>query len=219
MISPYLIRHEIIALHFAHEPQVYPVCFQAQVSSTGSSVPDKTVTFPEAYGTESISEDFETFDVHQDRSQEQRSAFVPPGPAVAVLGKGEALAQPTASSIVATAGWPASSSGPALSATSAASSQEVGEQPAPVLPDAPTVLPQATDAITSSVEPIAQAPSAVVDVAQPSAPYPSVESAQIQADLPVELAPEVSSASRSAAYPSTSGRGRGRGHRRPDRPR
>ncbi|KAG8896202.1 hypothetical protein FRB99_009022 [Tulasnella sp. 403] len=40
--GPYVIRHEILALHSAKAPQFYPSCSQLQVSGTGTKVPDSS---------------------------------------------------------------------------------------------------------------------------------------------------------------------------------
>ncbi|KAG2006269.1 hypothetical protein CC2G_002600 [Coprinopsis cinerea AmutBmut pab1-1] len=48
----YIIRHEIIALHFAFEypgAQVYPSCVQVEVSGEGDAFPTEFVSFPGAY--------------------------------------------------------------------------------------------------------------------------------------------------------------------------
>ena len=84
-------------MHFAGEPQVYPVCIQADVESSGTFVPTDTVTFPEAYHSQSLSLDYETYNVNQSDSQK----FTCPGPAVVDFSSGGGVAAPAASSGVA----------------------------------------------------------------------------------------------------------------------
>lgn len=83
---PYLIRHEIIAMHDPDDPQVYPVCFQANLLSDGDFRPADTVTFPAAY---SINEDFKSFNLYYGSDF---NAFTPPGPAVYSRSGGSAPA-------------------------------------------------------------------------------------------------------------------------------
>ena len=50
--GPYLMRHELLALHSSSQPngaQFYPMCVNLDIKGTGTSVPDKTVKFPGAY--------------------------------------------------------------------------------------------------------------------------------------------------------------------------
>ncbi|CUS09842.1 unnamed protein product [Tuber aestivum] len=50
--GPYLLRHELLALHSASNPngaQFYPMCANLQITGTGSAVPGDTVKFPGAY--------------------------------------------------------------------------------------------------------------------------------------------------------------------------
>jgi hypothetical protein len=74
--SPYLIRHEIIAMHDPDDPQVYPYCIQANIKSSGNVVPTDTVTFPAAYN---MNDDFKHFNLYYG---DDFNAFRPPGPAV-----------------------------------------------------------------------------------------------------------------------------------------
>jgi len=74
--SPYLIRHEIIAMHDPDDPQVYPYCIQANIKSSGNIVPTETVTFPAAYD---MNDDFKHFNLYYG---DDFNAFRPPGPAV-----------------------------------------------------------------------------------------------------------------------------------------
>lgn len=203
--SPYLIRHEIIAMHYAHEPQVYPVCFQANVSGSGSSVPAETVTFPDAYSSQSISDDFETLDVHDNKAD--KASFVPPGPAVAVLGPGSAApsSQPSASaSAIATS---ASSDVPAAS--------QSGDDNVPA-PSASSVAaaPQASEGPSSVVEPVVESSSTVAESAQASSPAVSEPAGdQNQGGASQGSSPSPVSQGSAASGSSTSGRGRNRPHR------
>jgi len=72
----YLIRHEIIAMHRPNEPQPYPVCFQANVKSSGNVRPTDTVRFPAAYNQ---NDDFKRFNLYWGSDFNK---FTPPGPAV-----------------------------------------------------------------------------------------------------------------------------------------
>lgn len=50
--GPYLIRHELLALHSASNAngaQFYPMCANLKITGTGSAVPTDTVKFPGAY--------------------------------------------------------------------------------------------------------------------------------------------------------------------------
>ncbi|KAG0635957.1 glycosyl hydrolase family 61-domain-containing protein [Tuber brumale] len=50
--GPYLLRHELVALHSASNAngaQFYPMCANLQISGTGSAVPTDTVKFPGGY--------------------------------------------------------------------------------------------------------------------------------------------------------------------------
>ena len=64
-------------MHSAGTPQVYPVCFQAELSGSGSAKPSDTTTFPAAYD---LNDMFKTY-VVSDASLDHTS-FIPPGPAV-----------------------------------------------------------------------------------------------------------------------------------------
>ena len=145
--SAYLVRHEIIAMHSQGSPQVYPVCFQANLVSSGSVVPTLTTTFPEAYNTNT---DFETWNLYGG----DQSLFTAPGPAV-YSGGGSAPAPAPAPSASA----PASSSAAASSASApAASSSEV-------------VVPSATEEYPA--EPTVSAPTESEPVESASAPVES----------------------------------------------
>jgi len=50
--GPYLMRHELLALHAASQlnaAQFYPLCVNLEIKGTGTGTPDKTVKFPGAY--------------------------------------------------------------------------------------------------------------------------------------------------------------------------
>lgn len=73
--GPYLVRHDILAMHFINAPQVYPYCFQANLISSGSTIPKITTTFPDAY---KVNTEFLTWNIWDG----DQNGFVPPGPAV-----------------------------------------------------------------------------------------------------------------------------------------
>jgi hypothetical protein len=73
-------------MHDPDDPQVYPVCFQANLLSDGNVRPADTVTFPAAY---SINEDFKSFNLYYGSDF---NAFTPPGPAVYSRSGGSAPA-------------------------------------------------------------------------------------------------------------------------------
>jgi hypothetical protein len=226
MISPYLIRHEIIAMHFTNEPQVYPVCIQADVSSSGTFVPTDTVTFPAAYFEQSISNDFQTFNVHDDKSD--KSAFVPPGPAVVDFSSGGAPA-PSSSAGVASSdvSVPVSSSsdGAVLPSPSAHSSSEdsgsentPSEEASSQLPET-TALPanDAPKASPSAESPDAQESSLTVTGGNLAVEIPAISSGN---PAPISNPGDpANGGTPSFAPPSGSGRSRGRHSRRPGQPR
>ncbi|WRT70441.1 uncharacterized protein IL334_007439 [Kwoniella shivajii] len=117
----YLVRHEILAMHTSGAPQVYPVCFQANLASSGSVVPTQTTAFPAAYDT---NDDFKTWNIYN----EDNSQFVPPGPAVFnSAGSGSLSGAPVSSaastSTVAAPTSPASSYPPTSAASTVTSSE------------------------------------------------------------------------------------------------
>lgn len=91
----YLIRHEIIAMHEVGVPQIYPVCFQANLLSSGSVIPSETVTFPSAYNQ---NDDFRRFNLYWG---DDFNAFKNPGPAVWNGQGGGAVPAPAPTSRVA----------------------------------------------------------------------------------------------------------------------
>jgi hypothetical protein len=64
-------------MHSAGTPQVYPVCFQAELSGSGSAKPSDTTTFPAAYDLNDMFKTYVISDVSLDHT-----SFIPPGPAV-----------------------------------------------------------------------------------------------------------------------------------------
>lgn len=92
MTSPYLIRHEIIAMHDPDDPQIYPYCIQANIKSSGNTVPTETVTFPDAYN---LNDGFRHFNLYYG---DDYNAFTPPGPAVWNGAGKQASSTPAASS-------------------------------------------------------------------------------------------------------------------------
>ena len=123
-------------MHSIGAPQVYPVCIQANLKSSGSVVPSETVKFPAAYN---INDGFKTFNIWTD----DPSTFVPPGPAVYSGGSsgGGGRKQPVNGSASSSQHAPAPA--PTSSPTDAA-------DPAPNATDAATPSPSTTDAATGS---------------------------------------------------------------------
>jgi len=186
-------------MHFAGQPQVYPVCIQADVSSSGTFVPTDTVTFPEAYHSESLSLDYETFNVNQSDTQK----FTCPGPAVEDFSgaSGSADSVTTGAASSAAADSPAASS-PTSDAPSASSTDN--EIASPSQSDSlPAGNPESGNSSDSPVDPVS-------DIL----PAPTGGTASSSAAMGSDTAPagEVSSV-------SSSGRGRGRHSRRPGQPR
>jgi hypothetical protein len=90
-------------MHGIGAPQVYPVCFQARLSGSGTAIPTDTVKFPAAYN---INDDFKTYNIYD--ASKDHSQFVPPGPPAYQGGVGGA-AVPAPSGGNATAVAPSSS--------------------------------------------------------------------------------------------------------------
>lgn len=149
--SAYLVRHEILALHQRGKPQAYPVCFQAQLTGTGTARPTDTAKFPEAYNINDEFKNYNVFDMSQDHSQ-----FIFPGPPVYKSGAGPVSDTP--------APVPAASSSAAPSSPSAISSPAGGlSNTLAALPveSAPAQAPGPSPAVTSSASgsaPVAEAP-------------------------------------------------------------
>lgn len=136
-------------MHNPREPQIYPVCFQAKVTSEGTGVPGETVKFPNAYAD--FSQDFKEIDVWAEQKSAKAITYTPPGPRVATFGGAPAAsvpsAQPTrdasASSVVSAPQSSVASDAPAPSADTA-SGTAGGDTQAPSTPEGTTPQPQAT---------------------------------------------------------------------------
>jgi len=76
----YLIRHELIAVHQANNPQFYPECAQLTVTGSGTIAPDSSflVSFPGAY---SASDPGINFNIDSDAAK-TATTYPIPGPAV-----------------------------------------------------------------------------------------------------------------------------------------
>ncbi|KAF2791072.1 carbohydrate-binding module family 1 protein [Melanomma pulvis-pyrius CBS 109.77] len=76
----YLIRHELLALHQANNPQFYPECAQLTVSGSGTASPPSSalVSFPGAY---SASDPGVNFNIDSDAAK-TATTYPIPGPAV-----------------------------------------------------------------------------------------------------------------------------------------
>jgi hypothetical protein len=187
-------------VHFSGAPQVYPVCFQADVSSSGTFVPTDTVTFPEAYHGESLSLDYETFNVNNSDSQK----FTCPGPAVVDFSKGGGTA-PAASGAT-----------PSSAVNGPAESSAGGEVAAPSQSDSAPSGNTGSGNASASDAPIDQASDLPVSSQAPVASFSSANAPASSAPVQAISAAAVTGAASSA---STTGRGRGRHTRRPGQPR
>ena len=136
----YLLRHEIIALHFAWDPSTgdgfenYPYCIQTILSGDGTAVPSETVTFPEVYDPAN----YEWYDYSVPWDERDPNDYVPPGPAVYTGGgsAAQAGAANATSSEIATGSATATATATASSADSPAPapSNGSGEVTLPVEP-------------------------------------------------------------------------------------
>ena len=183
-------------MHFAGPPQVYPVCIQANVESSGTFVATDTVTFPEAYHSESLSLDYETFNVNQSDTKK----FICPGPAVVDFSSGGETAAPAASASSAADPPVASPSGdtdPAVSSISPASSADYG------------AVTDIAEAPGSTAPASADAPSMPSASAEGPAYNPPAQSSVISA----------ATGTNTGAAPTSASRGRGRHSGRPRHPR
>jgi hypothetical protein len=95
-------------MHSAGTPQVYPVCFQAELSGSGSAKPADTTTFPAAYDLNDMFKTYVISDVFLDHT-----SFTPPGPAI--YGGGGSSASASEDSAPAKANDTAAASIPASS--------------------------------------------------------------------------------------------------------
>ena len=165
IFSAYLVRHEIIAMHSTGSPQVYPVCFQANLASSGSVVPSLTTTFPAAY---QMNTDFLTWNLYGG----DQSLFVAPGPAV-YSGGGTAPAPAPAPSASASSAVPSASA-------SASSSADVSAS-APVASSTEVMEPSAPASATEEypAEPTASAPTESEPVESDPAPVESASASSV----------------------------------------
>lgn len=160
--SAYLVRHELNAMHNPGAPQIYPVCFQARVTSAGTGVPSETVTFPNAYAD--FSQDFREIDVWKEQKSDNAIVYTPPGPRVATFG----TAQNT----------PDSSAAPINNASTSGTlkvDSQLAPSSAPIISDivAPDTVPAAVTESTllrsaSSLQSKPPAPSQTGSTIQPS---------------------------------------------------
>jgi len=177
-------------MHFAGAPQVYPVCIQANVESSGTFVATDTVTFPEAYHSESLSLDYETFNVNQSDTKK----FTCPGPAVVDFSSGGGTAAPAAiSGSEAPVASPSGDTEPAATSVSPDNSANAGKE---------------TD--------IAEAPDSTAS-ASPDAP--SVPSASVEISAYNPRAQSAATGTSTGAASTSASRGRGRHSGRPRHPR
>jgi len=142
-LGAYLLRHEIIALHFAWDPSTgdgfenYPYCIQTILTGDGTAVPSETVTFPEVYDPAH----YEWYDYSVPWDKRDPNDYVPPGPAVYTGGGPAAQAEAgnATSSGIATD----SSTATATSTTTASSAGSPGPAPS-----------RGSGEVTLSVEPV-----------------------------------------------------------------
>ncbi|WWC64347.1 uncharacterized protein I303_106957 [Kwoniella dejecticola CBS 10117] len=168
--GPYLVRHDILAMHTVGGPQVYPTCFQANLISSGSAVPTETTTFPAAYD---INDDFKTWSIYND----DNTQFVPPGPAVYSGGSsGTPPGTSAAPSASASSSAPAESSAAATSAPAASSAAATEPATSDVASEAPSS--------TSAVEPVETSAAASSSAPAESAPAESSAAASATSSAP-----------------------------------
>jgi hypothetical protein len=150
-------------MHSTGMPQVYPVCFQANLVSSGSVVPTLTTTFPEAY---KLNADFETWSLYGG----DQSLFVAPGPAVYSGGGTAPAPAPSASgsSTAPSASVPASSSGVSASVPAASSSEVV------VVPSATATEEYPAEPTPTGSEPVESASAPVVSSSAPVESVPHI---------------------------------------------
>lgn len=102
-------------MHDPTHPQLYPVCFQANLKGSGSAYPGNTVRFPDAYN---MNDAFKRFNIYW---QDDKDKFVPPGPAVYSGGGGGAAPAPAPSPKPAPASAPSAPAAPVYVAQPASS--------------------------------------------------------------------------------------------------
>lgn len=155
-------------MHNPGKPQIYPVCFQAKVTSEGTGVPGETVKFPNAYAD--FSQDFKEIDVWAEQKSGKAITYTPPGPRVATFGGAPSASgsasQPTsnatASSVVSDA--------PASSVASDAWASSV-DSPSGT-PAADTMPPPTPESTTAQAQPTV-APTAGASVSGDATPLSS----------------------------------------------
>jgi hypothetical protein len=127
-------------MHFDDRAEIYPVCFEANLKSSGSAVPTDTTTFPAAYEPEN----YKWLDYSVPWDSRPAADYVPPGPAV-YTGGGSASSVPPASGSSAAPDADTSATG----AITTSPSQTVSEnQDVPVV----TEVPDDGGAMASSTE-------------------------------------------------------------------
>lgn len=116
-------------MHSQNQPQVYPVCFQAQLTGSGTAKPSDTTTFPAAYDMNDM---FETYNVHDTTAD--HSKFVAPGPAVYGNGgsSGSTNTPATGGNTTSTSGVTDSEEGPDVASATIAPNSAVSEATASV---------------------------------------------------------------------------------------
>lgn len=135
-LSAYLVRHEIIALHFVWNEgtgkgfEVYPYCFQANLESSGSAVPSDTTTFPAAYAPDN----YEWYDYSFPWDNRSPSDYVPPGPAVYSVGGASSPAPSTGGDSAGNASSTAPSASDSASASAPIGDDDDNSAPAPTVP-------------------------------------------------------------------------------------
>jgi hypothetical protein len=131
MTRDYLVRHEIIAMHGVGAPQIYPVCFQARLTGSGTAKPADTAKFPAAYD---INDMFKTYSIYDGRND--HSQCVPPGPPVYQGGNTPAPSGDTSNPAAAASGpGPAPATSPSTPAAAPAAPIQVSaEAPVPPAP-------------------------------------------------------------------------------------
>ncbi|OCF43460.1 hypothetical protein I317_02760 [Kwoniella heveanensis CBS 569] len=193
--GPYLVRHDIIAMHSTGAPQVYPVCFQANLISSGSAVPTDTVTFPEAYN---INDDFKTWSLYGG----DQTAFVPPGPPV--YNGGSSAPQPSTSASAAPSSAEPSSAVPSSTDAAAPSSTDASapeESAAPTSTDASASEESVAPTSTEAVDPVETSAAPEIPVESTSdAEYPSGTLSQ---EYPAETSAAASSSSAATPAPTS----------------
>ncbi|GJJ11149.1 hypothetical protein Clacol_005380 [Clathrus columnatus] len=74
----YMLRHELLAIHTANQPQFYPECAQLTITGGGSGTPGPTVKFPGGYSATDPSIDIDVYS----QGNQDNSTYPIPGPPV-----------------------------------------------------------------------------------------------------------------------------------------